>query len=593
MPRSTASFLIGSMLCGATLLAAACTRGRDGFQDQRPPPGFTDAEPPDTCRGVRCSRDLKAVLRGCTDEVVEECGSGTGCGNGTCVDACLSAELSKGSLGCSFWTIPPTTDPHLGRGSCFAAMIANTWDRPVSLSAELGPDPLDISRSIYLPRKVGDRTTYEPVSGPLAVGDVAVVFLSQMSLPPGTKDFIPCPDGVVPAFDGDPIRHRTTLTRAFHLRADAPVTAYSMFPYGGAASHVPTATLLLPVTSWSTNYRAVSTSLVGPNARTVVQIIANEDDTDVWIAPSRNIEDGEDVGGTARGVPKMWRLSRGQALQLSQLDDLTGSPIESNKPVGLFGGAECSNIPADVASCDLTQQQIVPLSQWGSAYPLVPYRSRIGAAGAIVQERVPYSFVGAASGTVLSYDPARPTGAPETLEPGQAVSFMTDQLVVVRSQDASHPFHAAVYMTGEKFNSPDGVTLTSGDPDFVNLVPSEQFLDRYVFFADFTYPETMLTLVRRKGPNGFAQVELDCAGPIPSFHPLGSSGEYEYAWIHLTHESVPQRVGSGECGYGRHEAFSEGAFSIAVWGVGAAASYGYAGGMGSRPVNDVKAPIVR
>ncbi|MDF2695588.1 MAG: hypothetical protein K0S65_3971, partial [Labilithrix sp.] len=31
---------------------------------------------------------------------------------------------------------------------------------------------------------------------------------------------------------------------------------------------------------------------------------------------------------------------------------------------------------------------------------------------------------------------------------------------------------------------------------------------------------------------------------------------------------------------------SEGPFTVSVWGIGHDASYGYAGGMGSRPIND-------
>ncbi len=43
---------------------------------------------------------------------------------------------------------------------------------------------------------------------------------------------------------------------------------------------------------------------------------------------------------------------------------------------------------------------------------------------------------------------------------------------------------------------------TLGDPDFVNVVPSEQFLDRYVFFTDYTFPDTSLVVVRRTHGDG-------------------------------------------------------------------------------------------
>lgn len=189
---------------------------------------------------------------------------------------------------------------------------------------------------------------------------------------------------------------------------------------------------------------------------------------------------------------------------------------------------------------------------------------------------------------------ARPRNALETLAAGQVVSFFSDELVTVKSQDDKHPFHAAVYMTGSQFNGGiGGGGRTLGDADFVNIVPADQFLDRYVFFADHTYPETSLTVVRRKTATGFLPVELACAGEITTFRPLGTSGEYEYAWVHLTRGFTPQPFAKGTCGYGRHEASSSGPFSVTVWGTGRDASYGYPSGMGSRPVNNATPPPVR
>ena len=157
----------------------------------------------------------------------------------------------------------------------------------------------------------------------------------------------------------------------------------------------------------------------------------------------------------------------------------------------------------------------------------------------------------------------------------------------MKSQDADHPFYASVMMTGALFNS-GASAPNDGDPDFVNVVPTDQFLDRYVFFADYTYPETTLTLVRRKTAKGFMPVELDCLGEVTGFRPLGSAGEYEYAWVDLTKGFNP---GSGTCGAGRREAKSDGPFAITVWGMGYCASYGYAGGAGSRALTQVEAPV--
>ncbi len=592
------SLLLGAGIVGVSF--AACTDDRSGFDDGKgiftEPDAGPTTPPPPGC-GYRCSRDLKKVITTCNgvDTSEQACGPEQGCGIDTCIDACESAALSKGSIGCSFWTLPPD-DGEYGTGACFAAMIANTWDRPVTISAEWGADALDIRESVYTAKMVGEHPAYTRLSGPLPPGEVAIVFLAEAEIV-ADPFAIRCPDKTKAAVKVDPIRHGTTKTKAFHLKTDAPVSAYSSFPYGGAESYYPASTLLLPVSSWDKSYIAVSTGKYGDAQnlayeKRTLQIVANEDDTEVSMRPNVSIDEGNDVAPVGAGEAQTWQLSRGQVLQITQRGGATGSPIVANKPVGLFGGAPCNFLPSDVPTCDLTQQQIPPFSQWGNEYALVPFAPRIQAVTGKPRENIPWMMVGAVDGTKLTYEPTKPPGAPDSLSAGQPVYFMTDRLVTVKSQDSKHPFYVGVHMSSATFGGgAPGRGMTKGDPDFVNIVPSDQFLDRYVFFADYTYPDTVLTVVRRKTDKGFLPVELEC-GAIDGFTPLGSSGEYEYAWVELTMGSVPKKIGSGECGYGRHEARSDGPFSITVWGIGQDASYGYAGGMGSRPINDAPLPRV-
>ncbi len=588
------------------LVFLACSSDRPTFHqpiDVFEPPDAATPEAP-VC-GFRCSPDLKKVIDVCNGEekVVATCGPDQGCGVDKCIDACASAVLSKGSIGCSFWTLPPD-DTAYNKGSCFAAMITNTWDRAVKLNAAYGGDPLDISQSVYTATLSGDSPVYTKLEGPLPPGEVAIVFLAQADALVSGND-IACPRDVVPALRADPLRHGTALNKAFNITADAPVSAYSIFPYGGAESYVPAATLLLPVSSWDTSYIAISAGRYGDDNRDIrrtLQIVAAEDDTKISMRPNRAISGGNGVDAAGEGEVHTWTLSRGQVLQINQRFELTGSPISANKPFAVFGGAECSKIPQSFMACDLMHQQIPAFAQWGTEYALVPYRPRIEDGTGKARENVPWMFVGAADGTVLTYEPQRPPGAPDALAAGQVVYFMTDEITVVKSQDSKHPFYAAVHMSSSSYSGdihgggiPGGPTggWKSGDPDFVNVVPSDQFLDRYVFFADYTFADTSLTVVRRKTDNGYSPVELDCAGEITGFQPLGGKGEYEFTWVVLTKGFGRQKFPKGECGTGRHEIRSAGPFSVTVWGTDLATSYGYAGGMGSRPINDAPLPIVQ
>jgi hypothetical protein len=97
-------------------------------------------------------------------------------------------------------------------------------------------------------------------------------------------------------------------------------------------------------------------------------------------------------------------------------------------------------------------------------------------------------------------------------------------------------------------------------------------------------------------------VELDCAGKIQGFRPVGTSGKYEYARIDLVRHNFQPQNG---CNNGRHEIKSANPFGLTVWGWGSAetgnigagfytqyVSYAYPGGANVAPINDVVIPPV-
>ena len=83
--------------------------------------------------------------------------------------------------------------------------------------------------------------------------------------------------------------------------------------------------------------------------------------------------------------------------------------------VGMFGGASCLNVPSNALACDGAHQQIPPVKALGSAYAAVRYRNRI----ANKEESPPWRLVGAVNGTNLTWLPAKPPGAPDSLALGQ------------------------------------------------------------------------------------------------------------------------------------------------------------------------------
>ncbi len=589
---------------GLTLAAAcmgACGDDRGGFE-RREQTFEADAsvDAPD-CR-LQCSLDGRSVIEACTGKVVETCRPELACGAGVCQEPCEAAAADRSSNGCEFYFQLPAS--RISPPSCYAAYIANPSARAVELSLEREGKDIDVSKSMYRTNP-GDATLIQHV-GPILPGESVVLFVTHRdpSLPPpggrpGETFDVPCPDGVVPATLSDSALLGTGIASSYHLKTNLPVAASTIYPYGGAKSFAPTATLLLPVATWAKQHILVNgwegaagaaRNTGGPSA----QILASEDDTEVTILPTRDIEDGEGVVGGPARVPATYRLDKGQLLQLVQLQDLTGSIVTTTKPTSMIGGNGCTFLPTDVPACDILAQQIPAFEQWGSEYVGVGYRPRLGNE----HERVPYRMVAARDGTRLDYDPAVPPGAPTILSAGEVATFYagTGDAFVVRTQDVDHPIYVSAHMTGgglPGFGAGDSFAGW-GDPEFVNVVPAGQYLNAYSFFADPTYAETSLVIVRAKSLGEFKDVWLECAGNLTGWKPIGTRGQYEYVRVDLSRNHGPgDTFGTSVCQYGLQRMRSEGPFTATIWGWDQYASYAYPGGMAQRKLVETPLPPIR
>jgi hypothetical protein len=62
------------------------------------------------------------------------------------------------------------------------------------------------------------------------------------------------------------------------------------------------------------------------------------DGTVVTIDPNVAITSGKGVAAADKGVPQTYALSKGQVIQFMEREELAGSPLQSNKPIGVWGG---------------------------------------------------------------------------------------------------------------------------------------------------------------------------------------------------------------------------------------------------------------
>ena len=106
-------------------------------------------------------------------------------------------------------------------------------------------------------------------------------------------------------------------------------------------------------------------------------IVACSDNTTVTITPTQDIEHPyiQDQSVTA-GTTFTVQLSKRETLYIQDREDLTGSKVESSKPISFFTGHECGNVPADIAECDHLVEQIPPTVTWGEQFIVAPTATR-------------------------------------------------------------------------------------------------------------------------------------------------------------------------------------------------------------------------
>jgi hypothetical protein len=567
---------------------------RDGLASDAPADrpliegGPLDA-PLDCDAGPTCDPSDPGYVLQCGVRVFQ-CSSLETCKDGRCVNPCQDTLGQDTSNGCEFYSVEMDSVPEAD-GVCFAVFVVNQWPtgEPARIEVTRNGATLPIEQFTRIPVGAGKNLGYAPydATAGLAKDQIAILFLSRDpnaandADPAAPRRLAGCPAGVTPAVVGDAAIHGTGKNgRAFRIKTNVPVVAYQTLPYGAGRARVTGASLLLPTNVWETNYVVANAYAAPPlvdesRAGPTMAIVASEDGTQVRIKPTAAIAPGGGLGGTGAGVPITYTLAKGEYLQITQDAELTGSAVEASAPVAVLGGSTLMDIPLDRFRADGAHQMLPPIHALGSEYVAVRYRGRRNPGGGTEVEPVPWRVVGVVDGTQLTFDPPL-AGAPAAVGARQLVEWNATGPFVVHSQDAAHPFYFAQYMTGgEPF---DG----EGDPEFVNVVPPKQYLPRYTFFTDPTYPETNLVVVRQRvaseGGLGFPDVSLGCAGTLSGWQAVGTSGQYQFTRVDL---STGDFEGVGGCDNGVHTIVasvggvpvSGAAMGVTVWGWGNGLTY--------------------
>lgn len=362
----------------------------------------------------------------------------------------------------------------------------------------------------------------------------------NFSLAPSEVKIIPV-DSIAQVFGSDIV-----LKLGIHVQTDNPVAIYGLSNRRASTDSY----LAYPTDVLGTVYRIMGYYPLqsGDVFSTQGTIVATEDNTNVTITLSANTKGGRRAGETYTVGLKQGDVYQIQSAIGNTYNDLSGTLITSNKPISLFTGHICAQVPADVNFCDHLLEMEPPMPSWGRQFFVGRFESKSEYAIRVMASE-PNTQVFINNNLV-----AKLAKAGEVYED----NHMRDNALITTSK----PVLVAQYA-----QSSDADSIKVGDPFLLFITPTEQFLDNYTFLTPVKgdWLHYVNLVVETDAVNS---LRLDRA-PIPAryFKPIG-----------ITRFSIAQI----EIGYGSHKVSCDKPFGLYSYGFGVAGdnydSYGNNGG---------------
>jgi hypothetical protein len=416
---------------------------------------------------------------------------------------------------------------------------------------------------------------------------------------------------------------------AFHVKSSVPVTAWQFNPLQytksvcaesptGCLSASVDASLLLPVTAMTGNYRAFAYSSKNEgdlwgSVPGGIAITATTDNTNVKVllGPRCGVEIfpttdlGTCVSASLTGdIPAknagdiyMLQMNAGDVVQLvgawaqypqTKNADISGSLLNADQPIQVISFNAIAQLPDySVANADHMEETVLPTEVLGKKYIVVPPTTPLGnAVGHVVR------MYGNVDGTHLTYPEGKPVGAPDVINAGDMVQvppmpvgqpapdclslpghcMQADPFIV----EGDQPFAVASFMVGGTLQMPGtDATNSQGDPSMTMEVTPEQFRKDYTFLAPADYLENFADILVPQG----AAVVLDGVTMAQAPTPIGSG-----AWGFLR-----ARLTAGNGGVHTLSTTSGTGLGLQIEGFGYATSYYTPGGLN---LNRISPPVI-
>ena len=375
------------------------------------------------------------------------------------------------------------------------------------------------------------------ISGQTATNGVVDIpgigFNQAFTITPGTVTSIPLPNDV------DVITSDIVESKGIHITADDDIAVYGL----NQQSATTDAFLGMPADVLGLEYIVLAYNALNSSLGAQFGIVATANSTTVTITPSVT------VGIRTAGVPYNIIMNQGEVYQLESdtaNEDLTGTIITSSAPIGVFGGAECVNVPFSALYCDHLVEQLPSTDTWGTQFLTSPLATRTGGDIFRILSSVDATDI-TLNGTVVA-----------TLNRGE-FHEMDLSSVSYNEISATNPVLLAQYSKG---TTADNVT---SDPFMMLIPPFEQYSGAATFSTPASGFSVHYVNLVIQDP-GVGSVMLDgVVIPAGDFTSIGSSG-FSGAQISVT--------------AGVHSIFDPNNFLFGglIYGFGSADSYGYPSG---------------
>lgn len=492
-----------------------------------------------TCQSQGFSAGTLACAADCLSFNVGGCTAAPTCGDGVVNQASELCDLNdfRGAtcqtLGLGGGTLRCAADCNLDTSQCDAAsFVIDNKGREFIVG--LMPNPLGaVTASVQLTSDVPTSVTIQyPVNSP--------TFSQTVAVTPGQVRVVNLPAGTHANWTAGQV-----LNNAVRVSGPDDFVLYLV----NRAQFTSDAGMALPVDALGTSYivTTYSGSLAHSGDRSQFLVIAPFDGTHVTITPAQTLRFPPGTNAPPN-VPFQIVLNRGQGFRGEAVfsnGDLTGTLIESDRPIAVLNGNLCANVPPTTTACDHIFEVAHPVRAWGTSALVANLPDRPG--GSV------YRILSSVDGTQVSRDGVLQA----TLNRGKFLEV--GPLAGNHVFSADHPIFVTQFMTG--VSSPGA---TTGDPSMVNVIPPDQYLKSYTFatVGGAQFASHFLTVIAPTASVGTLTLDGN-AIPAGQFSAIGGSG-FSAALVLLAE--------------GSHTTASPQPHGITVEGLNSADSYIYPGG---------------